>query len=66
MIEPGHGISWRHGGRRRGGRSGGGDIEEDKDGDIAEPSHRLLRGPCTLSNPTLVTGIELQQTGQAA
>ena len=42
-----------------------GHVKGDQDGDIREPSHRLLRGPWTRSNPALVTGIEGQQTGQA-
>ena len=33
---------------------------------IPEPLQRLLRGPCMRSAPTLVTGIEREQTGHGA
>ena len=33
-----------------------------EDGDILDPPHRLLRGPCTRNTPSFVKGIERPQT----
>ena len=37
-----------------------------RESDIPEPSHWLLRGPCTLSVPALVTAVEREQNGHGA
>ena len=42
------------------------EIGGNKENDLPEPSHRLLRGPCTWSVPALVTTAEREQNGHGA
>ena len=46
--------------------AGAASAEEVEVRNIPEPLRRLLRGPCMRSAPTLVTGIEREQTGHGA